>query len=76
MPSLMVAMFSTDEAFLMQRGDGRILVSFYKGVHSHTDASEVPDEPGPDAFAGIGSQASCTNTSRVPLCWMPEPLNP
>ena len=43
-----------DEAFLMQRGDGRILISFYKGVHSHTDASDVPDEPSPDTFAHIG----------------------
>ena len=47
----------------MQRGDGRILISFYKGVHSHTDASDVPEEPSLDAFPEIGSQASSTNMS-------------
>ena len=40
----------------MQRGDGRILISFYKGVHSHTDASDVPEEPSSKAFPQIASQ--------------------
>ena len=48
----------------MQRGDGRILISFYKGVHSHTDASDVPEEPGLDAFPEIGTQVSSIRLSR------------
>ena len=37
----------------MQRADGRILISFYKGVHSHTDATDVPEEPRPEHYSEI-----------------------
>ena len=42
----------------MQRRDGRVLISFYKGVHAHPPAlaQNVPAEPKPDDFANVGKQ--------------------
>lgn len=48
-----IASACADEAFFMQRADGRILISFYKGVHSHTDATDVPEEPRPEHYSDI-----------------------
>lgn len=45
-----------DEAFLMQRKDGRVLISFYKGVHANPSALNVPEEPSPEQFAQVGKE--------------------
>lgn len=47
-----------DQAFLMQRKDGRILISFYKGVHANPSALNVPEEPSPEQFATVAKEVS------------------
>lgn len=43
----------------MQRKDGRILISFYKGVHANPSALNVPQEPSPEQFATVAKEV-CT----------------
>ncbi|KAK9792940.1 hypothetical protein WJX73_000671 [Symbiochloris irregularis] len=57
LPPLLKHILVTDEAFLMQRKDGRVLISFYKGVHANPSALNVPEEPSPEQFAKVGKEA-------------------
>lgn len=44
----------------MQRRDGRVLISFYKGVHAHPDklAKPIAAEPTPEDFVAVGKQVT------------------
>lgn len=58
LPPLLRHIIVTEEAFLMQRRDGRVLISFYKGVHAHPDklAKPIAAEPNPEDFVAVGKQ--------------------
>lgn len=49
----------------MQRKDGRVLISFYKGVHANPSALNVPEEPSPEQFAKVGKEVSTVTLPKM-----------